>query len=141
MTYRNATRLCFSLSLALLSCSSLGGFSIALAAPETPTAAAPIAQPSPALPPQAGSAPRPKAAVPPAANPPVQAAPVVAISQDVRPPLDASTFINTMRAAWTYKRIAESGGWPSLPEGTVLKAGDKGPLVVTLRQRLAVEGD
>jgi murein L,D-transpeptidase YcbB/YkuD len=55
--------------------------------------------------------------------------------------LDSGTFINTMRATWTYKRIAEAGGWPSLPEGTVLKAGDKGPLVVTLRQRLALEGD
>jgi len=55
--------------------------------------------------------------------------------------LDAGTFINTMRAAWTYKRIAEAGGWPSLPPGTVLKAGDKGPLVAALRQRLALEGD
>lgn len=46
-----------------------------------------------------------------------------------------------MRAAWTYKRIAEAGGWPSLPAGTVLKVGDKGPLVAILRQRLAMEGD
>ncbi|MFL5159406.1 MAG: murein L,D-transpeptidase [Microvirga sp.] len=67
--------------------------------------------------------------------------PVVSISQDPRPTLDASTFINTMRAAWTYKRIAETGGWPSLPAGTVLKTGDKGPLVEILRQRLASEGD
>jgi murein L,D-transpeptidase YcbB/YkuD len=66
---------------------------------------------------------------------------VVSISQDPRPTLDASTFINTMRATWTYKRIAETGGWPTLPAGTVLKMGDKGPLVVTLRQRLASEGD
>jgi murein L,D-transpeptidase YcbB/YkuD len=46
-----------------------------------------------------------------------------------------------MRAAWTYKRIAETGGWPSLPAGTVLKTCDNGPLVETLRQRLASEGD
>ncbi len=46
-----------------------------------------------------------------------------------------------MRAAWTYKRIVETGGWPTLPDGTVMKAGDKGPLVPVLRQRLAVEGD
>ncbi|WP_371680440.1 murein L,D-transpeptidase [Microvirga sp. KLBC 81] len=46
-----------------------------------------------------------------------------------------------MRAAATYKRIAEEGGWPTLPAGTVLKVGDKGPFVVTLRQRLAREGD
>ena len=65
----------------------------------------------------------------------------VAISQDSHPTLDASTFINTMRAASTYLRIVQEGGWPSLPDGTVLKAGDKGPLVATLRQRLTVEGD
>jgi murein L,D-transpeptidase YcbB/YkuD len=46
-----------------------------------------------------------------------------------------------MRAAWIYKRIAEAGGWPSLPAGTVLKAGDKSPLVPILRQRLILEGD
>ena len=46
-----------------------------------------------------------------------------------------------MRAAWDYKRMAEAGGWTSLPAGTVLKAGDKGPLVTALRQRLAIEGD
>src|SRR6185295_2074263 len=44
-------------------------------------------------------------------------------------------------AASTYKGIAEAGGWPALPDGTVLKLGDKGPLVVLLRQRLAAEGD
>ncbi|WP_343234598.1 L,D-transpeptidase family protein [Microvirga splendida] len=63
------------------------------------------------------------------------------ISQDSRPTMDAGTFINTMRAAWTYKRISEAGGWPSLPDGTTLKAGDKGPLVPVLRQRLIAEGD
>jgi murein L,D-transpeptidase YcbB/YkuD len=84
---------------------------------------------------------RPKAATPASGKSVEKAAPVVSISQDSRPTLDASTFINTMRAAWTYKRIAETGGWPSLPAGTVLKAGDKGPLVETLRQRLASEGD
>jgi L,D-transpeptidase YcbB len=70
---------------------------------------------------------------------PVPAA--VAISQDPRPTLDAGTFMNTMRAAWTYRRIAEAGGWPALPAGTVLKTGDAGPLVATLRERLAAEGD
>jgi murein L,D-transpeptidase YcbB/YkuD len=65
----------------------------------------------------------------------------VAISQDPRPTLDPNTFINTMRAAGDYLRIAQEGGWPSLPEGTVLKAGDRGPLVALLRQRLSAEGD
>jgi murein L,D-transpeptidase YcbB/YkuD len=45
-----------------------------------------------------------------------------------------------MRAAWTYKRIAEAGGWPTLPPGTTLKNGDRNPLVATLRRRLALEG-
>ncbi|MFC4175075.1 murein L,D-transpeptidase [Microvirga sp. GCM10011540] len=65
----------------------------------------------------------------------------VSISQDPRPTLDATTFINTMRAAWTYKRIAEAGGWPVLPPNTVLQSGDKHPLVAVLRKRLSLEGD
>jgi murein L,D-transpeptidase YcbB/YkuD len=55
--------------------------------------------------------------------------------------MSATTFINTMRAAWTYKHLAETGGWPMLPAGTVLKMSDKGPLVSTLRRRLMAEGD
>ena len=69
------------------------------------------------------------------------AVPIAAISQDPRPTLDGGTFINTVRAASRYKDIAEAGGWPTLPEGTVLKRGDKGPAVALLRQRLAVEDD
>jgi murein L,D-transpeptidase YcbB/YkuD len=65
----------------------------------------------------------------------------VSLSQDPLPTLDANSFINTMRAAATYLRIVEAGGWPSLPPGTILKGGDKDPLVATLRQRLVVEGD
>jgi murein L,D-transpeptidase YcbB/YkuD len=49
--------------------------------------------------------------------------------------------MNTMRAAWVYQRLAEAGGWPTFPDGTVLKAGDRGPLVAALRVRLALEGD
>ncbi|HEY8381310.1 MAG TPA: L,D-transpeptidase family protein [Microvirga sp.] len=69
------------------------------------------------------------------------ATPVAAISQDPRPTLDGDTFMNTMRAASRYRDIAEAGGWPTLPEGTVLKRGDKGPAVASLRTRLAAEGD
>ncbi len=103
------------------------------AAPGKPAQAMPAAAPAvrqkvaASAPPKTGEQPAP--------------APVASISQDSRPSLDASTFINTMRAAWTYKRLAEAGGWPSLPAGTVLKTGDKGPLVALLRQRLALEGD
>lgn len=140
MTYGNAKRLC--LGLALLSCSAFGSVSGALAAAENISPATPVqALPSIPAPPAGGMNLRPKAATPASGKSVEKAAPVVSISQDSRPALDASTFINTMRAAWTYKRIAETGGWPSLPAGTVLKAGDKGPLVETLRQRLASEGD
>ena len=144
MTYGNAQRLC--LGLALLSCSVLGSSSGAFAAAENtlPDTSVQTLPSNPAAP-AAGSAPRQKAAVPSPVKAPEQASPapvpVASISQDPRPTLDANTFINTMRAAWTYKRIAEAGGWPSLPAGTILKAGDKGSLVTALRQRLALEGD
>ena len=137
MTYGNAHRLC--LGLALLSCSILGGNPGALAASENAPPAAPIqASPSSLAPPAPGKNLRPEAAAPVKKAAP---APAVSISQDPHPTLDADTFINTMRAAWTYKRIAEAGGWPTLPARTILKAGDKGPLVAALRQRLALVGD
>jgi murein L,D-transpeptidase YcbB/YkuD len=63
------------------------------------------------------------------------------VSQDPRPTFTPSTFINTMKAAWTYKQIADAGGWPMLPAETVLKSGDRSPVVAALRQRLAMEGD
>jgi murein L,D-transpeptidase YcbB/YkuD len=145
MTYRNAARLTVTLSLILLSCSALSSLDDAWAASEPVSATVPARQSS--IPAASSSEPdlRQKAAVlavtkpSPLASPPK--VPLATISQDNRPTLDASTFINTMRAAWTYKRIVEAGGWPSLPDGTVMKAGDKGPLVSVLRQRLIVEGD
>jgi len=142
MTYGNVQRLC--LGLALLSCSAFGSGPGAFAAAESTPPAKPVqAAPAPSAQPDPASSLRQKAAVAPPTKAVEQAlpAPAVSISQDPRPTLDASTFINTMRAAWTYKRLAEAGGWPSLPAGTILKAGDKGPLVATLRQRLALEGD
>jgi L,D-transpeptidase YcbB len=144
MTYGNASRIC----LVLLSCSLPGSMSGVLAASgmSSPSGAG---QTSTGVQAPQGTEPalRQKAAAPSSLKPleQVTQAPALpsaaAISQDPRPTLDASTFINTMRAAWTYKRIAEAGGWPSLPAGTVLKVGDKGPLVAILRQRLAMEGD
>jgi murein L,D-transpeptidase YcbB/YkuD len=145
MTYRNAAHLTVTLSFIVLSCSALGSLGDAWAAPEPVSVTAPARQSSsPAASPSEPEL-RQKAAVP-AINKPISAASlpkasVATISQDTRPTLDTSTFINTMRAAWTYKRIAEAGGWPRLPDGTVMKAGDKGPLVSALRQRLVVEGD
>lgn len=41
----------------------------------------------------------------------------------------------------TYRSIAENGGWPTLPENTLLKQGDEGEDVYTLRRRLDKTGD
>jgi L,D-transpeptidase YcbB len=166
MTHSNAIRLCFG--LALLGCASFGSPVAALdsvggAAPaklQRPAANVllpsnsgqvaqqiPVSPPDPARAASAPAAPPAPSMVPAAPLPdlkPVTPAPppaAVAISQDPRPTLDPGSFVNTMRAAWTYLRIAQAGGWPTLPPGTVLKTGDQGPLVAILRQRLAVEGD
>ncbi|WP_365889145.1 L,D-transpeptidase family protein [Desulfuromonas sp.] len=40
-----------------------------------------------------------------------------------------------------YRAIAGRGGWPSLPNGPLLKRGAAGPAVALLRQRLAMTGD
>lgn len=40
-----------------------------------------------------------------------------------------------------YRGIARDGGWPSLPDGPALRPGDRGPAVITLRQRLVASGD
>ncbi|WP_322883768.1 L,D-transpeptidase family protein [Microvirga lotononidis] len=128
----------------MLLCSTIWSAPGAFAAAESSPSDAPAKTlPNGSPPPAGGAVQPPKATATAPAKPPEKVAPmpVATISQDTRPTLEASTFINTMRAAWTYKRIAEAGGWPSLPAGTVLKSGDKGPLVATLRQRLALEGD
>jgi murein L,D-transpeptidase YcbB/YkuD len=125
-----------------------------------PAAQEPVSRASPASPAASPSAARlpsarpegapvdPAAATPPAPPEPARKAQptqtvpaAVAISQDPRPAFDAGTFVNTMRAAWTYRQIAEAGGWPALPPGTTLKLADQGPAVATLRERLAAEGD
>jgi murein L,D-transpeptidase YcbB/YkuD len=38
-----------------------------------------------------------------------------------------------------YRRVAEAGGWPAMPEGATLRAGDRGAAVSALRQRLRLE--
>ncbi len=159
MTYGKTIRLPLALCLALLSGAALTGGAGALdcpgaGAPHPPAQASASYPPGPRPAPRLGLAPaapsEQPAIAPPAAAAAAPAAPAkpippepaaVRVSQDPRPTLDASTFINTMRAAWQYKRLAEAGGWPALPEGTTLKPGDSGPLVAALRQRLAVEGD
>ena len=160
MTYGKTPRLPLAFCLALLSGAALNGGAGALdasGAPDRPAQASAgspsgprpaarqsLAQSAPSEQPAAAAIAPPAAAAPPPAAPakPIPSEPAaVRVSQDPRPTLDASTFINTMRAAWQYKRLAEAGGWPVLPEGIVLTPGDSGPLVSALRQRLAAEGD
>lgn len=50
--------------------------------------------------------------------------------------------INELASALDYyQRIAQSGGWPTLPRKTVLRAGDSSAEVLTLRRRLKISGD
>lgn len=45
------------------------------------------------------------------------------------------------RALAAYREIASRGGWPEVPAGPILKKGDKGDRVGTLRRRLEVTGE
>ncbi|KAF0138372.1 MAG: Uncharacterized protein FD153_1365 [Rhodospirillaceae bacterium] len=40
-----------------------------------------------------------------------------------------------------YRALADSGGWPAIPQGQNLRPGMAGPRVVVLRQRLRVTGE
>jgi murein L,D-transpeptidase YcbB/YkuD len=146
------------LGFALLYCSSFGSAAAVHAAsgdgalgaipqaspPSTGTTASPSMQQRAIKAPATASPDKPVAVTPPlpaAAQIPAKPVPAaVAVSQDPRPTLTSGTFINTMRAAWTYKQIAEAGGWPNLPEDAVLKSGDRNALIPVLRKRLSIEG-
>lgn len=91
--------------------------------------------PIPAVPDQ--PVPRPKAKAPPA---PVVHEQVVA-RNDRRPTFHPESAAQIGEAARRYQEIADAGGWPLLPAKSTLKLGDESDLVVTLRQRLAAEGD
>jgi len=47
-----------------------------------------------------------------------------------------------LRAALVYHRtVVARGGWPTIPDGPVLKLGDQSPAVAALRERLRLGGD
>ncbi len=54
---------------------------------------------------------------------------------------DHAQYGRLRTALQRYQRIAESGGWPQIPPGEVLKLGSSGRRVVLLRQRLVVDGE
>jgi murein L,D-transpeptidase YcbB/YkuD len=79
-------------------------------------------------------------AKPKAAPPPLPLTRVVA-KNDPRPTIYPGSADAIQDAAERYRQIAESGGWPMLPQGLILKPGQSGEPVLALRQRLAREGD
>jgi murein L,D-transpeptidase YcbB/YkuD len=40
-----------------------------------------------------------------------------------------------------YRNIANTGGWPTVPEGSTLRLDDKDPRIAVIRRRLATTGD
>lgn len=50
-------------------------------------------------------------------------------------------YAGLRQAVLRYQTIEAAGGWPLLPDGPTLRAGDRDPRVVTLRERLRVTGD
>ena len=113
------------------------------AAIPAPAAQAPAA-PAPATSPAAEPTPNAAQAVAPAAKPkpkPRPAPPLreMALSDDPTPVLQPETFFTTAKASERYANIVDAGGWPLVPGA--LSPGAKGPGVVALRRRLAVEGD
>jgi L,D-transpeptidase YcbB len=79
-------------------------------------------------------------AKPKAAPPPLPLTRVVA-KNDPRPTIYPGAADAIQDAAERYRQIAQSGGWPMLPHGLVLKQGQSGEPVIRLRERLAREGD
>ena len=61
------------------------------------------------------------------------------LSESREPSLGPDTAQTTLEAAKRYAAIADAGGWPSIPKA--LKSSSKGKAVLTLRRRLAIEGD
>ncbi len=113
-------------------------------APASPDAAAPISPSTvaPAAPTSAEQPANPAKVAAPAAKPKPKPAPPVremALSDDPTPVLQPETFFTTAKASERYANIVDAGGWPVVPGA--LSPGAKGPGVIALRRRLAVEGD
>ncbi len=65
--------------------------------------------------------------------------------QDLRPdstPWRSDAMINAMSAAIErYQSIVDSGGWPVVPTGRMMRSGEDDPRVPILRKRLRISGD
>ena len=105
--------------------------------PVAPTAGAdstPGAPPSPAasIPAPTPAPPKPKKVAP---HPPPRE---TALSADPEPTLQPDTFFATAKASERYSAIVDAGGWPT--DIVAVGPGTKGPAVLKLRKRLAIEG-
>ena len=104
----------------------------AIGAGSTPSNPPPAAAPASA-PAETPQAPKPKKVAPP--PPPRE----TALSDDPEPTLQPDTFFATAKASERYSAIVDAGGWPT--DIVALGPGTKGPAVLNLRKRLAIEGD
>ena len=80
----------------------------------------------------------------PAANP-AEALARASASNDIGALVDglapsSADYRSLQDALVAYRRMQAAGAWPSLPPGTKLDMGDRGPMVALLRERLAAEG-
>jgi murein L,D-transpeptidase YcbB/YkuD len=57
------------------------------------------------------------------------------------PILSKQTLEMSQYALQQYTQIEQQGGWPTVPDGPVLKLGVKNPQVQIVRQRLEISGD
>ncbi len=53
----------------------------------------------------------------------------------------AELYQDLQRHLAEHRRIAEAGGWPTVPEGNTLRAGDTDPRLGVLAERLEITGD
>jgi len=65
----------------------------------------------------------------------------VVAKNDPRPSVHPASVEMIRAAASRYAAIADAGDWPMMPEGITLRSGASGPDILTLRQRLIMEGD
>ena len=65
--------------------------------------------------------------------------------EDLRPdstPWRSDVMLDAMAAAIErFEKIVASGGWPAVPPGRMMRAGDDDPRVPILRKRLRISGD
>jgi L,D-transpeptidase YcbB len=106
-----------------------------------PAPPAAVAAPVPAPPPAQAQQGLPKPAVAAAPRPRPLPPPEAKISQDPRPTFHPDSAGMILKAAEFYGQIVARGGWPSLPDGLLVKPGQSNPALPTLRLRLALEGD